>query len=585
MSANGMVAESRWTIPETPPAASAPLAAALGLSQPVAEVLWQRGYRDEASARAFLRPSLADLHPPEALRDMDVAVERILRAVRDRERILLYGDYDVDGTTSITILAAALRMLGADPAYHIPHRLNDGYGIHADIIKREATAGTRLIISVDTGIRAGDEVALAARLGIDMVVTDHHLPDAQLPPALAVLNPNRHDATYPERVLCGVGVTLKLIQALLTRSGMAPDRRERILSSFMKLAAVGTVADVVPLTGENRVLVWHGLRGLRETASPGLAALLAVAGFQPGEIPTAGQVAFRIAPRMNAAGRMHDATRVVEMLLTSDVARAREIALELDERNRERQAAEQQMVRDILEACTASPPSIDDRGLVFAGEGWHRGVVGIVASRMVERFYRPCFVLGVDPETGRAQGSGRSIHGFSLVEALETMPDLFERFGGHHMAAGVTLQADRVPEFVARWAACCRERLGLEDLRPTLALDARLRPADINEHTAREVESLGPFGLGNPTPLFAFEEVEIADEPRVFAEHNLRLRVRKEGRFFSVTAWRFAPRFEDFVPGRLMDLAVSLDLDERSAQRGFAGWGLTLKEARPCRKA
>ncbi len=571
----------RWIFPDTPPAAVSGLAGELGVSLPVASILWQRGYRDPASARCFLRPSLDSLHPPEALNDMEAAAARILQAVQRKERILLYGDYDVDGTTSIAVLASTLRMLGADPAYHIPHRLKDGYGIHASIIEREAALGTRLIVSVDTGIRAGDEVALATRLGIDMVITDHHLPEAELPPALAVLNPNRLDSLYPERILCGVGVTLKLVQALLVRAGWAPEKRHRVVLSLMKLVAIGTIADVVPLTGENRVLAWHGLQGLTETRSPGLAALLRVAGFQPGELPSAGQVAFRVAPRMNAAGRMSDAADVVELLLTQDPARANAIAESLNQHNQERQAAEQHIVQSIVEACTQQPPDDSHFALVFAGEGWHRGVVGIVASRVVERFGRPAFVLGIDPETGIAQGSGRSIAGFSLVDALESMRELFQRFGGHHMAAGVTLSAQQIPEFRQRLNALAVRHLRPEDLAPALHIDALLGPHDLTEQTAREVETLGPFGLGNPTPVFAIRQAEIAADPAIFAERHLRLRIRLDGQFFRVTAWQFAERVQEFVPGRLMDLALNLSLDPRSAERGYPAWSLTLKEARP----
>ncbi|MCW5963136.1 MAG: single-stranded-DNA-specific exonuclease RecJ [Bryobacterales bacterium] len=575
-----MPPNTRWIFPDPPPPGVETLARELGLSVPVASVLWQRGYRDPSSARRFLRPCLEDLYNPESLRDMEAAAARILQAVERRERILLYGDYDVDGTTSIAILVSTLRMLGASPAYHIPHRLRDGYGIHAEVIEREAALGTKLIISVDTGIRAGTEVALATHLGIDMVITDHHLPEANLPPALAVLNPSRQDSGYPERVLCGAGVTLKLVQSLLARAGWSAEKRDRVVLSLMKLVAIGTIADVVPLTGENRILAWHGLQGLRETRSPGLAALLRVAGFQPGELPTAGQIAFRVAPRMNAAGRMADAGEVVEMLLTQDAIRAQAIASALNELNSERQAAEQRIVQTITESCASKPPGDTDVALVFHGVGWHRGVVGIVASRMVERFGRPAFVLGVDPETGIAQGSGRSIHGFSLVDALETMPSLFVRFGGHHMAAGVTLPAENVPEFAERLNSLARTRLRPEDLAPSLFLDAVLSPDDLQEKTAHEVESLGPFGLGNPTPVFCVREAEIAEAPAVFAERHLRIRARMDGRFFRLTAWQFAERRQEFPPGRLMDLALNLHLDPRSAERGYPGWVLNLKEAR-----
>ena len=575
-----MPASTRWIFASLPEESLSDFAARLRVSKPVATLLWQRGYRDTESAEAFLRPSFSRLHDPFEFRDMRAAVDRITKAIRDRERILLYGDYDVDGTTSIAVLSATLRLLGAEPAYHIPHRLRDGYGIHADVIEREAALGTRLIISVDTGIRAAEEVLLAQRLGIDMIVTDHHLPDGQLPPACAVLNPNRHDSTYPERLLCGVGVTFKLVQGLLKESGWPTNKQDRLLTSLLKLVAIGTIADVVPLTGENRTLVRLGLEGLRGSTSPGLAALMEIAGFRPGELPTSGQIAFRIAPRINAAGRMADAGEVVEMLLTQDSARARAIAETLNALNGERQVAEREIVANILDQCEQHPPKDSDCALVFSGQDWHRGVVGIVASRLVERYARPVFVLGGDGDSGLFQGSGRSIRAFSLVDALETMPELFERFGGHHMAAGVTLRSSRVDEFRERLRAYAGSRLSASDMTTTLSIDATVDGAEVGETLANEVEALGPFGLGNPTPIFALAEAEIIEEPVIFAERHLRLRARKDSRSFRFTAWQFADRKEEFVPGTRMDLAFSVELDPRSAERGYQGWVLTLKDAR-----
>lgn len=575
-----MPVAARWIFAEPPGEGLADFARQLGVSAPVAAVLWQRGYRDARDAGEFLRPEFSRLHDPFAFRDMRAAVDRIAAAIRGGERILLYGDYDADGTTSVSILAAALRLLGAAPACHIPHRLRDGYGIHADVIEREAALGTRLIISVDTGIRAADEAALARRLGIDLIVTDHHVPGDDLPPAHAVLNPNRRDSTYPERSLCGVGVTFKLIQGLLAESGWTRSKQDRLLLSLLKLVAIGTVADVVPLTGENRTLVRLGLEGLRGPASAGLAALMEVAGLKPGEVPTAGQVGFRLAPRINAAGRMADAGDVVEMFLTRDAGRAREIAEALNTLNAERQATEREIEERILEECARRPPGDSDMTLVFSGMEWHRGVVGIVAGRLVERFSRPVFVLGGDGDSGLAQGSGRGIRAFSLVEALESMPELFERFGGHHMAAGVTLAASRVDEFRTRLNAYASARLTVDDLKPTLAVDTAVEAAEIGETFAREVEALGPFGLGNPTPVFALLGAEIIAEPAVFAERHLRLRARSDGREFRFTGWRFAERREEFATGRVMDLAFSADLDPRSAERGYPGWMLTLKDAR-----
>ncbi|MCZ2156937.1 MAG: single-stranded-DNA-specific exonuclease RecJ [Bryobacterales bacterium] len=580
-----MPVAARWIFAEPADAGYTDLARQVGVGAAVARLLWQRGYRDARSAREFLQPEFSRLHDPFAFRDMRTAVERIAAGIRSGERILLYGDYDADGTTSISILAATLRLLGATIAYHIPHRLRDGYGIHADVIQREAELGTRLIISVDTGIRAAEEALLARGLGIDLIVTDHHVPGEDLPPAYAVLNPNRQDSTYPEQSLCGVGVTFKLIQGLLAEAGWPESRKDRFLRSLLKLVAIGTVADVVPLTGENRTLVRLGLDGLRQPASPGLAALMEVAGFRPGEMPTAGQVGFRLAPRINAAGRMADAGEVVEMFLTSDPHRAREIAEALNLLNSERQATEREIVARILEECERQPPGDSDMALVFCGAEWHRGVVGIVASRMVERFTRPVFVLGSDGDSGLVQGSGRSIRSFSLIRALEAMPELFERFGGHHMAAGVTLAASRVDEFRECLNAYAATVLTPEDLKPTFTVDTTIEAMEIGEDFARDVDALGPFGLGNPTPVFALLDAVVAAEPIVFSDRHLRVRVRCNDLELSFTAWQFAERRQELSAGRAMDLAFTVDLDPRSAERGYPGWALTLKDARASRAA
>ena len=442
--------QARWLIPEGNPQEAQALAAALGIRLPAARVLLARELGDPEAARRFLDPSLADLHPPGALRGMQEAVARLRRAIAGGEQILIYGDYDVDGTTSVVILKKAIEMAGGAAAFFIPHRLRDGYGMRTDVVEKAAAEGVKLIVSVDTGIRAAEVVRRANELSIDVIVTDHHLPEAELPPALAVLNPNRPDCAYPDKNLCGVGVAFKLVQALLASLDWPPDKLRRVTESFLKLVAIGTVADVVPLMGENRIIVKHGLSGLGDVRNPGLRALLDVAGFTGGRVPSATSVAFRIAPRINAAGRMDTANAVIEMFLTADPARARVLAEQLHTLNGERRQAEAEVTQQIVEECERVPIEDGQRALVFAADNWHRGVLGIVASRLVTRFHRPVFVLSRDPEDGRTQGSGRSIPPFHLLEALEAMPELFERFGGHRQAAGVTLASDKVDQFRAR---------------------------------------------------------------------------------------------------------------------------------------
>ena len=571
--------EARWLLPAGGGEKAARLAAALGIGLPAARVLCARGYGEPDEARKFLHPSLDGLHNPLLLRGLPEAVERLRRAVERREKILIYGDYDVDGTTAVVILKTAIRLAGGDAGFRVPHRIRDGYGMREDAIREAAEAGVRLIVSVDTGIRAAEVVRLAGTLAIDVIVTDHHLPEAALPPALAVLNPNRPDCPYPEKNLCGAGVAFKLAQALLAATVEDAGKVRRITESLLKLVAIGTVADVVPLTGENRIIVKHGLEGLRDVRNPGLRALLDVAGFTGASIPSATQVAFRIAPRLNAAGRMDTAESVIELFLTPDAARARALAGELHRLNEERQQTEEAITREILEECLRQP--VDGRfALVFCGENWHRGVLGIVASRIVERFHRPVFVLGMNPEEGTAQGSGRSIPAFDLLAALEGMADVFERFGGHRHAAGVTLAAGRVPEFRDRFNAWAAARLTAEDLAPRVEIEALLDFGEIDDRGVADVLALAPFGCGNPAPLFGGLDAEVAGPPAVMKEKHLRVPLRQNGRVLTLKAWNFAARRGELVPGARIDAAFTLEDDPYSAARGYAPWCAVLRDFR-----
>jgi single-stranded-DNA-specific exonuclease len=557
--------------------------AGIELTAPAARVLWARGFRDADRARRFFSPRLCDLHDPLLLRDMDAAAARLRRAIDAGESILLYGDYDADGTSAVVILKKGIELAGGRASFHVPHRLRDGYGMRSEVVEDAASAGVKLIISVDTGIRANEVVRHASALGIDVIVTDHHLPDRELPPALAVLNPNRADCSYPDKNLCGAGVALKLVDALLTRSGWTGERRERLLDSFLKLVAVATVADVVPLAGENRVIVKRGLEGLGRVNNAGLRALLDVSGFSEGQFPTARDVAFRVAPRMNAAGRMAAATDVIEMFLTDDPARARDLASKLHDLNQDRQETEAEIARAIFERCIEQPIADSDAALVFAGDGWHRGVVGIVASRVVERFHRPAFVLGI--ENGVAQGSGRSIPAFHLLEALERMPDLFTKFGGHRQAAGVTLPAERVNEFRERLGAYAATRLTVADFEPGLEIDAEIKLEEATDRAVADILRLAPFGYGNPAPVFVARQVEVAAAPDVRNEKHLFLRLRSGSRSMRVKAWNFAARAAEFSAGARIDVAVQFDEDAYSAGRGYAPWQAILKDARPAEAA
>ena len=502
---------------------------------------------------------------------MGCAVERIRQAIGRHEPIEIHGDYDVDGVTSTVLLKKALEFAGAEVGWHIPHRLHDGYGLQTWAVEEAGARGARLIVSVDNGIRAGAAIARANELGVDVIVTDHHLPEAALPPALAVINPNRPDCSYPNANLCGAGVAFKLAHAILKDAGWADARLNRVLESLLKLVAIATVADIVPLTGENRVIVKHGLNGLADARNPGLRALLEAAGFA-GRVPDAGEVGFRIAPAINASGRMDSAGRAVRLFLTDDREEARSIARELFALNAERQTAERAIVNEILERCLETPVTDADAALVHWGEGWHRGVVGIVASRIVERYHRPAIVLGV--ENGVAQGSGRSIEAFHLLEALEGMSELLTRFGGHAHAAGLTLPETSLEVLRARLRAWAAERLTPEDLQPTIEVDAMVEFGEINDGLWRALERIAPFGPGNESPLFGARNVELAGPPQVWKEKHLRIAAKQRGRTLMMKGWGMAELAEELRDVKNIDVAFEIERDL------LGGWGLTMKACR-----
>jgi single-stranded-DNA-specific exonuclease len=574
----------RWTLPQTPEEEAAKLAVRCGLQLPAARVLWSRAVQDPADVERFLHPKLSDLSDPFLVKDMEKAVERVRQAIRTKEKVLVYGDYDVDGTTSLVILGKMLELAGLKASLHVPDRLKDGYGIQSWVLEQAQRDGVTLLISVDTGIRANAAVEHARALGIDVIITDHHLPDTELPPATAILNPNQSDCAYPNKNLCGAGVTFKLIQALMEREGWAPDRIVRFCDSFLMLVAIATVADVVPLTGENRIIVQRGLAGLSRTRNPGLRALLNVAGLDPSQPVSATDISFRIAPRINAAGRMDNASEVLELFLTSDEKRATAIALRLDALNAERQRTCETVSTSILERFALSPPGPDDAGLVFFEPEWHRGVVGIVASRVAETFNRPALVLGLDEASGYAQGSGRSIASFHLLEALETMPDLFVRFGGHKQAVGLTLERHRVDELRSRFNQYVKDKLGQEGLEPERALDAELHLSELNDTAVGEILSLAPFGLGNRAPVFLARNVRMVSAPESFGRDHDHLRLyfaQNGGSPIQAKAWRFSSRASELNPAESVDLALTVEYDSFSASRGGPAWSVTVRDVRP----
>ena len=520
----------------------------------VARLLVLRGIESSEAADRFLNPTLQHLHNPYLMAGMDAAVERLRRAIDRREKILIYGDYDVDGTMAVVVLLTALRSLGAKVDAHIPHRLTDGYGMRKGVIEQAAAQSISVVLSVDTGVREHEVIGRAQELGIDCIVTDHHLPDDHLPPAFALLNPRRPDCAYPEKNLSGVGVAFKLAQALLSENGAGVSAR--LIQSYLKVVAIGTIADVVPLTGENRVIAHFGLEGLRAPVHPGLEALLAVSGLA-GQAITAGDVGFRIAPRLNAAGRMENARDVIELFTTTDSTRAREIAERLESLNRERQRVETEILGEIAAIMVKHPEKARSYSLVLSGDGWHRGVIGIVAARVVDQYHRPTLVIGV--EDGIGQGSGRSISRFHLLNALSRSSDLFDRFGGHAHAAGFSLPADRIGELESRLEHYCRSVLEPEDLEPVLRVDAETHLDEVDDSLWAQLQRLNPCGYGNPTPTLVARNVRLVETPRILKEKHLKFRVAHGAKSFDALAWGWAGKCASHNFRSPVDLAFTLD--------------------------
>jgi single-stranded-DNA-specific exonuclease len=497
------VARRRWVEARGDGDGAGRLAAALGLHPLAARVLAARDLADPARAEAFLAARLEDLPDPFSMRGMDAAVARIVRAIEAGERVACYGDYDVDGVTSTALLSGLLRAVGAEVVTYVPHRLVEGYGLNEAAVAKLAAQGVSLLVTLDCGITAAPEVRAASALGVDTVVVDHHTVPVELPAAAAILNPHQAGCGYPSKDLAAVGVTFALAMALrrrLRERGRFEGRAEPNLKDALDLVALGTVADVVPLVGANRILVRAGLEVLGRTRRPGLRALKRVAGIPEGVPVGAGQVGFRLAPRINAAGRLDDAGRGVRLLLASDPGEAQALAEALDRENQARQELERTILAEALDDAAARVAE-GARGLVLGRDGWHAGVVGIVAARVAERFHRPTVLVALG--AGAGKGSGRSIDGFHLYDALAACAGHLVRFGGHRHAAGVTVDRERLPAFRAAFEAHARERLGDDDLVPRCRIDGWVGERDVTERAAEDLARLGPFGAGHPEPVFA----------------------------------------------------------------------------------
>ena len=535
------------------------LTAALDVPPVIARLLCQRGFDTPETARRFLAPDLSQLHDPYQLADMRIAVTRLQGAIARHEAIVIHGDYDVDGITATVILRRAIEMLGGVVTHFVPDRLKDGYGLQPSTIERLHAGGAQVIVSVDCGIRASEAALRARELGVDLIITDHHEPEGTLPAALAVINPKRSDCMYPEKMLAGVGVALKLVQALLAGAGRGPE----VLPPFVKMAAIGTMADVVPLVGENRVIASCGLVGLSSGPhAAGLEALLEESGLL-GRVLDSFHVGFVLAPRLNAAGRMNSPDLALDLLLMrgrdGDVReRARDLARRLAEENGRRQTQEAEILAEARRSIEKDPQVGAQNILIVVGDGWHRGVIGIVASKLVDAFHKPTLVLSI--EDGVARGSGRSIPSFDLLAGLESCADVFLQFGGHKQAAGVTIDARRIGELRERLCRYANDCLGPQDLIPRLRIDSMLALRDISGDVVRGIARLGPFGAANPKPVFRAAPIDLIAPPKKLKDRHLALMVKQAGRAFRAMHWRAAEREEYLAANRAgLELAYSLE--------------------------
>jgi single-stranded-DNA-specific exonuclease len=520
--------EKRWIVQKHDRAAAEAMAASLGVHPLTAALLIARGLDTEEKAGAFLKPCFEQLHDPSLLNGMREAVQRIFQAAEKNEKILIWGDYDVDGTTGTVVLRQTFKILGIESEFHIPNRFTEGYGINIPALEAAKERGCSLVISVDCGIRSFEPLEWARDHGLDVIVTDHHLSDPQRgnPPAVAVVNPNQPGCTYPDKDLAGVGVAFKLAHELLRAKG-----REDLVPAFLKIAAIGTVADIMNLSGENRAIVALGLTDIPNTKNYGLKALMEVADCTSEMTST--HIGFRIAPRINAAGRMDIARHVVELFEAPEFGEARRIADLLNSRNRERQ----QLQLQITELALTEAASIGDRKfVVVAGQGWHRGVIGLAASRIAERLHRPTLVLSI--ENGIAHGSARSIGNYHLLNALESCSDVLTQFGGHAAAAGVAVAECHIDTLRMRLNDYAKDTLSDEMLVPALHIDAPVSSSTLSLALLSELARLEPFGAGNRKPIFVTNGLRLRFDPTVMKDKHLKFHLEDgQGKRFEAVWW------------------------------------------------
>lgn len=548
-----MLEKKLWLYDDIPAERAELLSKKAGISPLLAKIFISRGISDTQYINSFLNPRLDELHDPFLLKDMDKAVERIARGIQNQEKILVYGDYDVDGTTSASILSDFLMRNGALVDFYIPDRLEEGYGLSIGAIDRISAMEASLIITVDCGITAVDEVRYAIDKGLDVVVTDHHQCKEELPEAYAVVNPCRPDCSYPFKQLAGVGVAFKLIIALCDHLHLGDVYKE-----YLDIVALGTVADVVPLVNENRILVKYGIKRLESTENVGLKALINCAGLKDKPISSFG-ISFGLAPRINAAGRVGDASRAVKLFTSKDEESANRIAAELNEENKFRQDTEAWIMQQAIQLIESEIDFDREKVIVAAGEGWHHGIIGIVASKITEKYYRPCILL--THEDGVCKGSARSIEGFNLFDALTHCKDLLEKFGGHELAAGLALKFEKLDAFKKMINAYADEILTAEDLVPKLKVDVNLDKNDISMKNIRELDLLAPFGAGNPGPVFIYKGLRIGEIKTVGENKHLKLKLMDGSFYTEAIGFNMGAAAEALTCNDRMDVACTLEIN------------------------
>ena len=551
------------------------LAAELGVDPVLAELLVQRGVTTFEESRAFFRPSLDNLHDPFLMKDMDKAVERVDKAISEGEKILIYGDYDVDGTTAVALVHSFFSRFTSKIGYYVPDRYDEGYGVSFKGINWAAENGYQLIITLDCGIKAIEKAAYASQKGIDMIICDHHLPEEQLPPAVAVLDPKREDCHYPFDDLSGCGVGFKLVQAYSISHNIPFEQ----IYPLLDLLAVSIASDLVSVVGENRILAHYGLKQLNENPCKGLMAMITLSGLDPSHI-TIDDIVFKIGPRINAAGRMESGRIAVELLTAKDDATATRMGEEINRRNAERKEIDREITQEALDMVNEGNCLCSTHATIVYNPKWHKGVVGIVASRLVEAFYRPTIVF--TKSNDMVTGSARSVHGFDLYEAIESCSDLLENFGGHLFAAGLTLKEENLPVFCKRIEAFIAEKINLEELTPIVDVDARLNFAQITPKFFRILKQFQPFGPGNNAPVFLTENVyDNGNGRKVGADGgHLKLELIQESQPYhhiSAIAFNKSEFFDHIKAGNPVDVCYSV---VENYYRGLANLQLRVKDMR-----